>query len=84
MNLEGCCEYVSGEMRCHYPGVYKTSTLGEGRWMCSAHDKDPSSQTMGALIVDKSHEDIPFPDNSLERRRARFEAKVVLREPGMD
>lgn len=72
----GCCEYSTGTSRCHYPGTFKDSVTGDGRWFCSAHERE-SDPVMGSTIVYKSHEDYPNPDWSVNAVKRRYELRTI-------
>lgn len=67
--MHGCCEIETEEGRCHYPGVWNTSTSGGGKWLCRRHSGTGREGMSTADIIIQSHRDHPNPDWSLEARR---------------
>ncbi len=63
------CAYVASGLRCGFPGTISHSTMNRGpkndepeaRWFCRYHF-DCQDHKRGALIVEKSHEPRPPPE----------------------
>lgn len=70
--MHGCCSYMAGTSRCHYPGSFSDSLKGDGTWYCAKHQetRDPLEADR---IVHDSHEEIPRPDYSIQAIRRRSE-----------
>jgi hypothetical protein len=78
--MHGCCDYESDGQRCHFAGVFNTSTTGGGRWLCREHDRCKDHQT-GADIVTASIRANPYPDFSLAARKQASEEKAAKERP---
>lgn len=54
------CAYTTGGQRCHYLGTFGHSTMGGGDLYCRGH-ADCGNTTLGAEIVERSHQEHPAP-----------------------
>jgi hypothetical protein len=76
--MHGCCSYMAGTSRCHYPGTFSDSLKGDGTWYCSAHNHERDPVKADAIVF-RSHDEIPRPDYSIGAIRRRSEAKFLKR-----
>lgn len=76
----GCCAYVAFGERCHYPGTHTHSTTGTDKWYCRHHAFDIDGRE-GAMIVTRSHHEIPNPDYSHDAIKRRCDIEHEKKIP---
>lgn len=65
----GRCAWESDGHRCHFAGTLADGNLGSDTWYCRGH-YGLTDGTLGRLIVEDSYRSHPYPDFSLDARRA--------------